>query len=171
MNRILIAGIGNVFFGDDAFGVEVAQALLKRDLPPGVEVRDFGIRSYDLAFALTDNYDAIILIDAAARGQQPGTVFLIEPDLAELRELDRTIPDAHSLDLVRVLQMAESFGGIRTAPFLVGCEPSLLESSDGELGLSDPVRAAVPKAVAMIEALVTNLLNIETKQEPGFLPV
>jgi hydrogenase maturation protease len=171
MNRILIAGIGNIFLGDDAFGVEVAQALSQRELPKGVEVRDFGIRSYDLAYALTENYDAIILVDAAACGREPGALFLIEPDLAQLRQLESPVPDAHSLDLVRILQMAESFGGIRTVPYLIGCEPGVLDCPEGEFGLSEAVRGAVPRALAMVEALVANLLNIETKQESGFVPV
>jgi hydrogenase maturation protease len=171
MNRILIAGIGNIFFGDDAFGVEVAQALSRRALPPGVEVCDFGIRGYDLAYALTENYDAILLVDAAPCGRDPGTLFLIEPDLAQLRQLEAPTLDAHSMDLVRILQMAESFGGIRTVPYLVGCEPAVLDCPEGEFGLSEAVRAAVPRAVAMVEALVANLLNLETKQESGFVPV
>ena len=84
MKRILVAGIGNIFFGDDAFGCEVAKELAQRPLPEGVRVIDFGIRSYDLAYAIMDDYDATILVDASPRGSPPGTVYLIEPDLNKL---------------------------------------------------------------------------------------
>ena len=79
--RILVAGIGNIFFGDDAFGCEVAAELAKRPLPDGVTVRDFGIRGYDLAYAMMDDYDATILIDASPRGEAPGTIYLIQPEI------------------------------------------------------------------------------------------
>ena len=65
LKRILVAGIGNIFFGDDAFGCEVAAELAKRSWPDGVSIVDFGIRAYDLAYAIMDGYDATILIDAA----------------------------------------------------------------------------------------------------------
>ena len=39
---ILIAGIGNIFLGDDAFGVEVARSLARRTLPGEIQVKDFG---------------------------------------------------------------------------------------------------------------------------------
>lgn len=76
--RILVAGIGNIFLGDDAFGVEAVRELMQHRWPAGVRIIDFGIRSYELAFALVDGYDAVILIDAAVRGQVPGTLYLVE---------------------------------------------------------------------------------------------
>ena len=82
--RILVAGIGNIFMGDDAFGVEVARRLSQRTLPAGVRVSDFGIRGFDLAYALQDGYETTILIDACPRGEEPGTLFVVEPDLAEI---------------------------------------------------------------------------------------
>src|SRR5690349_21667105 len=82
--RILVAGIGNIFLGDDAFGVEAVRELMQHHWPAGVRVIDFGIRSYDLAFALADGYDAVILIDAAARGQVPGTLYLVEIEQEEI---------------------------------------------------------------------------------------
>ncbi len=170
MKRILVAGIGNIFFGDDGFGVEVAQALARRELPPAVRVIDFGIRSYDLAYALTDNYDAVILVDALSRGGEPGTLYLIEPDLAQLGALGDVVVDAHSMDPVRVLQLAESLGGIRAPPYLVGCEPAGLICVAGEFGLSEVVQAAVPKAVEMIEGLLSNLLRLENEYETGITP-
>ncbi len=161
--RILIAGIGNIFFGDDGFGCEVAQQLAHRPLPERVRVIDFGIRSYDLAYAFTDGFDAVILVDAMARGESPGTIAVIEPDLTRLNEFENTTPDAHSLNPVSVLQLAQSLGPLPDKLLLVACEPAVLESE--ELGLSEPVRAAIPRAIEEIESIVTNLLSVN--QEPN----
>ena len=158
MKRILVAGIGNIFFGDDAFGCEVAKELAQRPLPKGVRVIDFGIRSYDLAYAIMDNYDATILVDASPRGSSPGTVYLIEPDLNKLDEAPDEVINAHSMNPVRVLQMVRSLGGAARQLFVVGCEPETLES-EGDLGLSARVRAAVPTTVEMIERLIAALLG------------
>jgi hydrogenase maturation protease len=155
---ILVAGIGNIFFGDDAFGSEVARALMRRPLPDRVKVDDFGIRGYDLAFALMDGCDAI-LIDAVSRGGAPGTLYLIEPDLAGLEESGEAIPDGHTMSPVSVLRMVESLGGRAGRLYLVGCEPSTLESEDGRMGLSESVEASVPRAIEMIEALLEDLLH------------
>src|ERR1700734_1751902 len=84
--RILIAGIGNIFLGDDAFGSEVARRLAARPMPDGVKVVDFGIRGFDLTYALLDGSDATILVDATPRGGPPGTLYVIEPDPGEARE-------------------------------------------------------------------------------------
>ncbi len=79
--NILVAGIGNIFLGDDGFGVEVIRRLSSREFPAEVRVEDFGIRGYDLAYALLDGPDVTILVDAAARGGAPGTIYVIEPDV------------------------------------------------------------------------------------------
>lgn len=165
MRRILIAGIGNIFLGDDAFGVEVAAELSRRSLPPEALVVDFGIRSYDLAFALGDGYEAAILVDAAPRGEAPGTVSLIEPDLAHLARLESAAVDAHVMNPASVLRLAESLGGRPRRLYLVACEPADLGPEDGRLGLSDAARAAVPKAVLMIESLIAKLLRGEQPEE------
>jgi hydrogenase maturation protease len=161
MKKILIAGIGNIFHGDDAFGCEVIRQLDPASLPSGVTAIDFGVRSYDLAYALTGKYEVVILIDATARGSEPGTVFLIEPDLTRLAELKHTAVDPHSLDPVAVLQMAQSIGKIAAELYLIGCEPAVLESD--ELGLSTPVRQAVPQAIQMLEDLLRKLAGVNTK--------
>lgn len=169
--RILVAGIGNIFMGDDAFGVETVQKLVQSALPDAVRVIDFGIRSYDLAYAMTEGYDSIILVDATARGYVPGTVYLIEPDLTKLHQLDAGNVDAHSMNPVRVLQMAQSLGGQPARLFLVGCEPAVLEREDGEFGLSAQVQSAVPKAIEMIESLIGDLLqeNMPQMEEPALI--
>jgi hydrogenase maturation protease len=162
MKRILIAGIGNIFFGDDAFGCEVAQQLALRPLPEGVRVTDFGIRSYDLAYAIMDNYDATILVDATPQGSAPGTVYLIEPDLKRLDELPEEAVNAHSMNPVRVLQLVRSLGGKPGFLRVVGCEPAVLESEEGAIGLSEQVKAAVDPAIAIIESLIREILQETT---------
>jgi hydrogenase maturation protease len=156
MNRqILVAGIGNIFLGDDAFGVEVVSELLCRPVPDGVRVSDFGIRSYDLAYAMMDGYRATVLVDAVPRGEAPGTLYLIEPDVEEISGCQNV--DAHSMNPVSVLQLVRALGGQTGKLYLVGCEPEILESE--QIALSPRVRAAVPRAVVMIETLIGRLLH------------
>lgn len=160
-NQILVAGIGNVFHGDDAFGVEVAKALMEQDWPEAVQIGEFGTRSYDLAYAIMDGYEAVVLVDAVQRDEPPGTVFLIDPDVSELDELDGEVVNAHSMNPVRVLHLVQTLGGsLPEMPlYLVGCEPAVLESNNGRLGLSDPVQAAVPTAIETIRSLIQDLLE------------
>jgi hydrogenase maturation protease len=158
VNRILVAGIGNIFFGDDTFGLAVVQELKRSELPSGVEVRDFGIRGYDLAFTIMEGYTATILVDTTTRGNRPGTLYLIEPSQTDLAELQAVIPDGHSLGPVQVIQLVRSLGGQIPSLYLVGCEPAVLETEDGQMGLSEPVQAAVPGAVEMIRTLANELM-------------
>jgi hydrogenase maturation protease len=156
--RILVAGIGNIFFGDDAFGCEVAAELAKRSWPDGVSVLDFGIRGYDLAYAIMDGYDATILIDAAPRGEKPGTVYLLELDPDKVDSAADEIADAHALTPVGVLQLIRMLGGRAKNLYLVGCEPARLDG-EGKIGLSEQVRRAIPLAVDMIEKIVVDLAS------------
>jgi hydrogenase maturation protease len=153
---VLVAGIGNVFLGDDGFGVEVVQRLAGRTFRPGVTIRDFGIRGFDLAFSLIDGADVTILVDATARGGTPGTLYTIEPQLADAVDGD-TSPSlaTHGMDPVKALRMAQTLGGARGRIFLVGCEPETFgPDHEGFMGLSAPVAAAVDEAVRIIEELV-----------------
>jgi hydrogenase maturation protease len=156
--RILVAGIGNIFFGDDAFGCEVANELMKRSLPEGVRITDFGIRSYDLAYAMMDDYDATIMIDASPRGEPAGTLYLIKPEIKELDEDSGEVLNAHSMNPVRVLQLTRSLGGQPRNLYVVGCEPAVLESADGQMGLSEKVQAAVEPAVKIVEELIHDFI-------------
>ena len=133
---ILVAGIGNIFFCDDGFGVEVARTLALRNLPGSIRVTDFGIRSFDLAYALQDGYKTVILVDALQRGGAPGTVYVIKPDLESLAASDGSVVNAHSLDPVRVVQLASSMGAKLDRVLLVACEPAELGGEQGQLGLS-----------------------------------
>jgi hydrogenase maturation protease len=159
MKRILLAGIGNIFFGDDAFGCEVAAELARRKFPDGVTVRDFGIRGYDLAYAMMDGYDATILIDAAPRGEKPGTVYILELDPDKGNIAEGEVADGHNLTPLRVLQLVRSLGGTVKNLYLVGCDPTKTESEAGEMGLSEQVRNAVEPAAALVENLVADLLR------------
>jgi hydrogenase maturation protease len=170
IRRILIACIGNIFLGDDGFGVEVAQRLMSRktkQYPEGVQVVDFGIRGIDLAYTLLDDYDTLVLVDAVSRGGPPGTLYLIEPDLAGIDpekgvEAGRAAMDAHSMDPVKVLAFARALGARPIHTLLVGCEPAIFSESEDytimQMGLSEPVRAAIDEAVMMIDSLVEELL-------------
>ncbi|MDX6446575.1 MAG: hydrogenase maturation protease [Blastocatellia bacterium] len=167
--RILIAGIGNIFLGDDAFGSEVARRLQQQKLPDEVRVVDFGIRGFDLAYALLDGKeDLTILVDATPRGEAPGTLYTIEPDLTELDELDAPAMavEPHGMNPLKVLAMVKSMGGKFKRILLIGCEPGPLESEEeGRMGLSDPVQAAVSRAEELIGTLVARFLseqNIQT---------
>lgn len=157
--RILIAGIGNIFMGDDAFGVEVAQRLARRPLPDGVRVADFGIRSFDLAYAILDEPDVTIMLDATPRGGTPGTLYVIEPALDELAQIGGADVEAHTMNPVKVLQLVKAYGGQPKRLLVVGCEPEPLASDDGAMGLSAPVQAAADEAVALVESLVTKILD------------
>ena len=166
LKRILIACIGNIFLGDDGFGVEVASRLRYRQYPQGISVVDFGIRGMDLAYTLLDDYDTLILVDAVPRGGQPGTLYLIEPDVANLSpekgvEAGRAALDAHSMDPVKVLAYARTLGAQPVHTLLVGCEPSNFgggeDYAEMEMGLSEPVQAAVDEAVKMIDTLIEDL--------------
>jgi hydrogenase maturation protease len=161
--RILVAGIGNIFLGDDAFGSEVARRLLARELPDEVRVVDFGIRGFDLAYALLDGYDVTIFVDATPRGEAPGTLYTIEPDLSELDEIDAqaAMVEPHGMNPMKVLAMVKAMGGEFKRILVVGCEPAPLESEDGQMGLSEVVEAAVEQAVLLVESLVTKILAEE----------
>jgi hydrogenase maturation protease len=164
-HRILIAGIGNIFLGDDAFGVEVVRRLLERELPAEVRVADFGIRGLDLAYALLDGYEAVVMVDAAPRGGRPGTLYLIEPDTSQPVDAgDAGLVEGHSLNPEKVLRLAAAMGGCSGRLLLVGCEPTRADYANDAWGgfeLSDPVRVAVGQAVGLIEALIPRLLRGE----------
>jgi hydrogenase maturation protease len=156
-DRILIAGIGNIFFGDDAFGVEVVRQLAQRPLPDHVRVVDFGIRGLDLTYALLADYAAVIFVDAAPRGGVPGTLYLIEPELPDPEPPGASL-ELHSLDPVKVLRLAREMGGKIERMLIVGCEPEPMSpDEDLRMKLSEPVRAAVDEAVKLIESLLNRL--------------
>jgi hydrogenase maturation protease len=159
--RILIAGIGNIFLGDDGFGVEVVRRLAECHLPETVRIVDFGIRGLDLAYALQDGYETTILIDAFPHGQVPGTVSVVEPDANEITASPGNFVEPHSMHPMNVLRIASAMHGPLRRVLLVGCEPATLGGDEGHMGLSNPVEAAVEAAVKATEALVKKLLDGE----------
>lgn len=172
--RILIAGIGNVFLGDDGFGVEVVKRLAERELPEGVDVVDFGIRGLDLAYALMDPYEAVIFVDALPRGEAPGTVYLIEPGFEDEGE---AAIDTHGMDPVKVIRFARALGAEIPRTLVVGCEPELVPGRRGFetrayddmlMELSEPVRAAVEEAAKLVESLVEEMYGANSKQRVDY---
>lgn len=164
--RVLVAGIGNVFLGDDGFGVEVVRALAEGEggaggrLPPAVDVVDFGIRGMDLVYALQDGHDGVILVDALPRGEAPGTLTVIRPEVPE--DAVATL-DTHGMDPARVLAFARRLGPIPEHTLVVGCEPAAIPApedwSEMTMELSPPVREAVARAAGLVATLAEGFLE------------
>jgi hydrogenase maturation protease len=147
--RILVAGVGNVFLRDDAFGVEVVRLLAERPQPPGVQIRDYGIRGVHLVYELLDGYELFVLVDAAPRGEVPGTVSVLEVELPSPEA--QPVIDAHSLTPDAIFGLLSSLGGHAGRNLVVACEPAEV---DAGMGLSDPVREALPHAVRAVEEIL-----------------
>jgi hydrogenase maturation protease len=162
-DRILVAGVGNIFRSDDGFGVEVVRRLRDAELPDGVELVDVGIRGMHLAYQLLDGYTALVLIDATARGGCPGELYLLEHDLSAPHE-PTGVPDAHDMTPDTVLALLGSLAtasgmepaaGLRRV-LVVGCEPATVGD---DIGLSEPVQASVERAATAVLRVVTDLLQ------------
>jgi len=159
-SRMLIAGVGNVLYGDDAFGSEVARRLAEQSLPDNVRAIDFGIRWFDLVAALLDPYDVVIIVDSLSQGGQPGALRVVDsrrdPIVQSLPPGFR--PEWHSIDPATALNMAHALGGNLGRVILVGCESSRsVEPAQLQIGMTEPVQAAVHDAVCLILSLVTQL--------------
>ena len=153
--------MGNIFLGDDAFGVEVVRALGTRQLPEGVAVADYGIRGFDLAYALLDPWGFSCDRGCSAARRCSCTLYTIEPDLESLRDgpSGETMINPHGMDPVRVLQLAFSMGTVRAHVTVVGCEPKDFgDELEGRMGLSAVVQSLIPGAVEMVESVVRRIL-------------
>lgn len=153
-SRVLVAGVGNMFLRDDGFGSEVVRRLARERLPDAVRLVDYGIRGVHLAYDLLDGYDSLVLVDALpGPGPQetspPGSVHVLEvrPDDLETAGLD-----AHGMDPLTVLSNVTALGGRLPHTVVVGCVPFDVEEG---IGLSEPVAAAVPRAVAVVHGLLS----------------
>jgi hydrogenase maturation protease len=153
-DRVLVAGLGNIFLGDDGFGVEVVRRLALEPKTEGVRVEDFGIRGMHLAYELMGGaYETAILVDATSRGGAAGTLYVIEPEVGATRLLSDEIPaDAHAMSPDAVLRWLRNLGGEPPRLLVVGCEPASLEE---EMGLSEPVSRAVDEAVSVVKRLAS----------------
>jgi hydrogenase maturation protease len=158
--RMLVAGVGNIFLGDDGFGVEVARRLTTEhlaagSLPDWVQVTDYGIRGMHLAYDLAEGYDCAILVDATQRGGEPGTVYVIAPDRPQPsgdRALEQNpLFNAHGMQPDVILGMLDMLGATVSRVLIVGCEPA---SVDHGIGLTEPVAAAVDEAIRAVLGLI-----------------
>jgi hydrogenase maturation protease len=163
VSRILVAGVGNIFLGDDAFGVEVVRRLGAVGLGDGVDVGDFGIAGIHLAYQLLDGYDAAVLVDATPRGGRPGDLYVIEP--APAGDDDGPALDAHGMQPEAVLRLVEVLGGHLGRVLVVGCEPAAVTEG---IGLSPEVEASVDRAVELVAGVVAGLASgvPEEEEEP-----
>jgi len=168
VTRILVAGVGNLFLGDDGFGVEVAHELLRRDdLGPGVVLREYGIRGFDLAYEMLRGYDAVLLVDAVPRGEPPGTVTIIEAGIDEAPRA-AGVYQGHSMTPDVVLDLVRTMGQRPPYTVVIGCEPASFGDGDqGRMGLSDCVRAAVPVAIAAVRTTVEELRGVRAGARRG----
>ncbi len=164
MKPAMIAGIGNIFHGDDGFGVAVAQHLARSALPPpldsAVDVLDIGIRGMDLAYALTGGCRFAVLVDTVQRGEAPGTLYVIEPEMAPMPAGADEAMSPHRVDPASVLRLAQVIGGECASVMLVGCEPaSFGDADEGRMALGDEVEAAVEPAARLALSLVADWIG------------
>jgi len=158
--KILVAGIGNIFLGDDGFGVEVAERLARRPFPAGVRVADFGIRGFDLAYALMEGYEFTILVDAYPGEAAPGSLSVLEVHADSLGSSESAaVVEPHAMNPVNVLRLAARMGAKFQKIFLIGCVPATLGPEEGQMGLSEPVSAAIDDAVELVESLVLQIFR------------
>ena len=174
--RILVAGVGNVLRGDDAFGVEVARRLAAEELPPDTRVVETGIGGVALVHELQEGWDALIVADTVARDRAPGTVMLIELEVADIdemtwRERSDFLSDMHLATPERALMLARALGVLPSPALMVGCQP--LDADGFGPGMSEPVRAAVDVAVDMIRQQLDAFAAISAGQAipAGEVPV
>lgn len=161
MKRVLVAGIGNVFFGDDGFGVAVANRMAGGPSPEGVRIAEYGIRGVHLAYELLDGYDTLVMIDAVPMGEAPGTLAVIQPDpphRSQVVEEDRRAPtppmDSHTMTPEAVLGVLAGLGGSLGEVYIVGCQPATLAPG---MELSSAVAAAIERAADLVTELLTDI--------------
>ncbi len=154
MERILVAGIGNVLRRDDGFGPAVIQALEKAaGLPPEVKTIEVGIGGLGLVLELLDGYETLVMVDAVDRNGLPGSLYLLEPVVPDLAALSDPGShdlgtDMHQIGPGKALIMARALGVLPKTVRIVGCQPG--ETEDFSLELSRPVQQAVDAAAKMI---------------------
>jgi hydrogenase maturation protease len=154
--QILVAGVGNAWMRDDAFGGRVAERLSAENLPPGVSVFDFGTGGLDLAYEVMRGYDALILVDVSRQGGDPGTLYVMEPDPEEIEPIeDGNLVNPHGMDPQTVLRFVRTVGGWPGKVIVIACEPGAVEKMG--LDLSPEVERAVADAVALVRETIEEL--------------
>ena len=161
LKQVLVAGVGNAWLQDDAFGAECARRLEARGVPKGVTVMDFGTGGLDLAYELMRGYDALVLLDASRQGGTPGTLYVLEPELADYGGPieDGEVINPHGMDPATVLRFVNAIGGFSGKVVVIGCEPGAVD--DVGLGLTPPVEAAVERALALVGETIATLRTDE----------
>jgi hydrogenase maturation protease len=144
--KVLIAGVGNIFLGDDAFGVEVLNRLSERELPENVCAKDFGIRGFDLAYALMEPWELVVLVDATQRDGAPGTLYVIEHNATANAQIAAASFEPHGMHPVRALELVQAMGARAPRTIVIGCEPEDLGGEDGRMGLTAAVAASIDEA-------------------------
>ena len=159
--QILVAAVGNLWLQDDGFGSAVARQLREREQPAGVSVADFGTGGLDLAYEVMRGYDALVLVDISRQGGEPGTLYVMEadPESVETGIEDGDLIDPHDMDPQTVLRFVKAVGGWPGKVVVVACEPAQVEEMG--FGLSEPVDAAVGRAVEVVSKTVDELLRAE----------
>ncbi len=160
--RVMIAGVGNMFMKDDGFGGAVIKQLMHKEFPEGVEIKDFGTGGLKLAYDLMKGYDGLILLDASQRGEEPGTLYVIEP---EENSIDANLEDGgpidpHGSDPATILRFVKGIGAWPGKVLIVACEPSCVD--EFEIGLTDSVNEVVSKAVDLVNDILKDIYK-ETK--------
>ena len=155
--QILVAGVGNAWLQDDAFGGEVARRMEAEGVPSGVTVMDFGTGGLDLAYEVMRGYDALVILDASRHGGEPGTLYVIEPDRDEIAPeiVDGEMIDPHGMDPATMLRFVRATGGWPGKVVVIGCEPG--EVDEVGLGLTPPVEAAVDRALELVGTTIEEL--------------
>lgn len=161
--RVLVVGVGNLLRRDDGFGIVVAQRLEALDnLPPGVRVTETGIAGVGLVQDLMDGYDALVIVDAVSRGGAPGTLYVLEPGVPDIRawtdeERRAFLADLHQVDPSKALGLAAALGVLPPIVRVVGCEPA--ECDEAEIGLTPAVARAADLAIERVRRLLHELLE------------
>jgi hydrogenase maturation protease len=161
--RILVAGIGNIFLGDDGFGSEVVRNSEIGQDDPSVRVIDYGIRGMHLAYDLLENWDALVLVDAVPSRGNPGALHVFQADHDDDPDGESASGvDAHSMDPAAVFASLRALGGSPPYTVVVGCEAA---STQEGIGLTDPVAKAVPRAARAVEEIVAALQTTTVREE------
>jgi hydrogenase maturation protease len=155
--QILVAGVGNAWLQDDAFGGECARRLEARGVPSGVTVMDFGTGGLDLAYELMRGYDALVLLDASRQGGEPGTLYVLEPSMEELAGPieDGDVINPHGMDPQTVLRFVAAIGGFSGRVVVIGCEPG--EVDEVGVSMTPAIEGAIDRALEVVAETLEEL--------------